>query len=87
MRYHVTMLCGGQSMMLTPSETTAVDLKRAAGILGESVLRSSEDLVEFMFRGIKITAYANGSLMFYHFIDLEKATEYADEVLAKITSG
>ncbi len=85
MRYHVTMLCGGQSMMLTPSETTAVDLRNAADILGDSVLRSSEDMVEFMFREVKITAYANGSLMFYHFTDLDSANAYSDEILHMIS--
>lgn len=74
-------------MMLTPSEKYNLDLRMAADILGESVLRSSEDMVEFMFREIKITVYANGSLMFYHFTELGVATEYANEILSMINRG
>ena len=86
-KYHTIMLCGGQSMMLNPSVRPTISMDDACEILKDSVLRSSKDMIEFMYDDVKLTLYTNGSLMFYHFIDLEKATEYADEVLAKITSG
>ena len=80
MNYHITMLCGGKSMMLAPSERRSFDLKAAAGLLGESVLRSSDDMLEFMYRDVKITIYPNGSVMFYHFTDADAAKCYAKEL-------
>ena len=85
-RYFTTMLCGGKSMMLTPSVKPVFAMDDAQKVLGDSVLRASEDMIEFMYNDVKLTLYTNGSLMFYHFIDLEKATEYADEIRARITS-
>ena len=49
----------------------------------DDVMRVSKDMIEFMYHGIKITLYPNGSVMFYHFTDLEKGRLYADEVIAK----
>lgn len=85
MRYHITMLCGGKSMMLTPSDPPVFGMDHARGVMGDSVLRSSEDMLEFLFHDVKITIYTNGSLMFYHFTDAETSYAYADEIIAKIT--
>ena len=86
MRYHTIMLCGGESMMLTPSEGVKIDVVRASRILGQ-VMRASKDMVEFMYRNVKLTLYPNGSIMFYHFTDLEVACSYADEVIGAVTEG
>ena len=75
-------LCGGKSMMLSPSERYDIDLISVSGSF-DDVQRVSKDMMEFMYRGIKITLYPNGSVMFYHFTDLEKGRLYADEVIAK----
>ncbi len=85
MRYHITMLCGGQSMMLTPSDPPVFGMDRAKEVMGDSVLRSSDDMLEFMFRDVKITIYPNGSIMFYHFTDAEASYAYADEIIGMIT--
>ena len=87
MKYHVTMLCGGESMMLSPSERPRVDMSSASGSLGDSVLRSNKDMVEFMYKGVRLTLYPNGSVMFYHFIDLEMAKVYADEVMERVNDN
>ena len=84
MRYQTTMLCGGNSMMLTPSEHPAFDMTDAAGMLGDSVLRASKDMVEFTHDDVKITLYPNGSLMFYHFTDMTAARLYADDILGRL---
>ena len=79
------MLCGGQSMMLTPSVKPVFAMDDAQKILGDSVLRASEDMIEFMYRDVKITVYPNGSIMFYHFTDFDTACVYADEIINKLT--
>ena len=72
-------------MMLTPSDRPIFDMDKASDVMGDSVLRKSPDMVEFMFRDVKITIYPNGSLMFYHFTDLETAEGYADEITRLIS--
>ena len=69
-------------MMLSPSERYDIDLISVSGSF-DDVQRVSKDMMEFMYRGIKITLYPNGSVMFYHFTDLENGRLYADEVIAK----
>ena len=87
MRYHVTMPCGGESMMLAPPDRPKIDMSSVPGSLGDSVLRANKDMVEFMYNGVKLTLYPNGSVMFYHFTDLDVATAYADEVMAKVNGS
>ena len=84
MKYHVAMLCGGESMMLSPSDGTKIDMTSMAKEFGDSVLRANKDMIEFMFKGIKLTLYPNGRIMFYHFTDLESAKCYADEIMATV---
>ena len=86
MKYHITMLCGGQSMMLSPSERPKFDILEVSKGLTD-VLRASKDMVEFMYRDVKLTLYPNASIMFYHFTDLEVAYSYADEILVMIKGG
>ena len=69
-------------MMLSPSERQDIDLMSVSKSF-DDVIRVSKDMMEFMYRGIKITLYPNGSVMFYHFTDLEDGRSYADEVIAK----
>ena len=74
-------------MMLSPSERPDIDLISVPARLGDEVLRSSKDMVEFMLHGVKLTLYPNGSVMFYHFTDLKTAEAYADEVMAAVRGG
>ena len=84
-RYHLTVLCGGKSMMLAPSVAYDIDLIHASDVLAQSVLRASEEMVEFMFDGIKLTLYSNGSLMFYHFNDPVAGYDICDRVLSLVS--
>ena len=86
MRYQITMLCGGESMMLTPSERPEFDILEVSKGF-DDVLRATKDMVEFMYKDVKLTLYPNASIMFYHFTDLEAAHSYADEILASIDGG
>ncbi|MBR7123532.1 MAG: hypothetical protein IKC93_01520 [Candidatus Methanomethylophilaceae archaeon] len=72
-------------MMLAPSVAYDIDLIRASEILAQSVLRASEEMVEFMFDGIKLTLYSNGSLMFYHFNDPDAGYDICDCVLSLVS--
>ena len=74
-------------MMLSPSEIYKMDLEAVAKGLDCEILRSNKDMVEFMYKGIKLTLYPNGSIMFYHFTDLDDAYSYADEILTKINGN
>ena len=71
-------------MMLTPSEICRLDLENVVERMDDGILRSNKDMVEFMHRGVKLTLYTNGSIMFYHFTDLDVAYSYADEILKTI---
>ncbi len=87
MKYHITMLCGGESMMLSPLKRPKFDIMSVSNELGGGVLRASKDMVEFMHDGVKLTLYPNASLLFYHFTDLEIANSYADEIMAILEGG
>ena len=67
--------------MLTPSERLDLDMTKVTGIVGDCVLRSSDEMTEFIYKNVKLTIYPNGSILFYHFTDTPVATEYADEIL------
>ena len=73
-------------MMLSPSERQDIDLMSVSKSF-DDVIRVSKDMMEFVYREIKITLYPNGSVMFYHFTELEKGRMYADEVIAKARQG
>ena len=72
-------------MMLTPSEKPSFEMSSAAIALGDSVIRASDDMIEFMFHDVKLTLYQNGSIMFYHFTDFDIACSYADDVIGLIS--
>ena len=82
----MTVLCGGKSMMLAPLTPYDIDLLHSADVLGHCVLRSSEEMLEFMYEDIKLTLYRNGNLMFYHYTDIEHGYKIADMVLGMLTT-
>ena len=73
-------------MMISPSERMTIDLMAVSPSFGD-VIRVSKDMMEFMFRELKLTLYPNGSVMFYHFTDFDAACSYADEVIMKARCG
>ena len=73
-------------MMLSPSERLEIDLMSVSKSF-DDVLRVSKDMMEFTYHGIRITLYPNGSVMFYHFTDLEAGRSYADEVIGMAERG
>lgn len=83
-RYHLTILCGGKSMMLAPSSPYNLDLSHAAELLAHHVIRASDEMVEFTHEGIKLTLYRNGNLMFYHYTDIDHGYEICDHILGML---
>ena len=73
-------------MMLAPLTPYDIDLLRSADVLDHCVLRSSEEMLEFMYEDIRITLYRNGNLMFYHYTDIEQGYMIADMVLGMLTT-
>ena len=73
-------------MMLSPSERQDIDLMSISEKF-DDVIRVSKDMMEFMYRDIKVTLYPNGSVMFYHFTDLDTGRSYADEVISRAVHG
>lgn len=74
-------------MMLVPSVKYDLDLKAASELLDFTMIRCCDEMIEFLHDDIKLTLYSNGSLMFYHFIDIERGYSIADEVLETISSN
>ena len=74
-------------MMLAPSTPYDIDLVFASNLLGDSVLRASDEMLEFMFEGIKLTLYRNGNVMFYHFNDVDRGYVIADRVLDMVCAN
>ena len=72
-------------MMLNPSPKPSISIDHAREILKDTALRSSKDMIEFVYKDIKLTIYPNGSIMFYHFTDFDAACTYADEIIGLIT--
>lgn len=74
-------------MMLAPYARYDLDPRLVSESLDCTVLRATDEMVEFMYMEIKLTLYRNGNLMFYHYTDLEKGYEIADEVLGSLSDS
>lgn len=72
-------------MMLNPSPKPSFSMDDACEILKDTAERTSKDMIEFMYKDIKLTLYPNGSIMFYHFTDFDAACGYANDVISRLT--
>ncbi|NLN71930.1 MAG: hypothetical protein GX137_03970 [Thermoplasmatales archaeon] len=83
MRFTVTRLCGGKALMATSKEELRVDMDRAdAFISGEGKVKSRDDLMMTAeWRGMEITLYPQGKVMFFPLSDKDTAIKYAAEIL------
>jgi len=86
MRYTVTRLCGGKALMASPRENITVDMERAYGILSKiGDMGSADDMMIVMsWRGMEVTVYSQGKVMFHPLDDRNTAVSYADEILSMI---
>jgi hypothetical protein len=83
LKFHAIGLCGGKSLMLSPEAKYAVSMSEAANCL-PAVIRSMSELIEFDYKGVRLTLYRTGSLMFYHMNVFETACCYAAEIYAML---
>ena len=86
MRYSVTRLCGGKALMAAPREQIEIDMGKAPGILsGTGEIKSAEEMMLVMaWKGMEVTVYANGKIMFYPLDSRDDAISYANEILGLV---
>ncbi|MCL2786615.1 MAG: hypothetical protein FWD81_05305 [Methanomassiliicoccaceae archaeon] len=87
MRYSVTRLCGGKALMAAPREQLDIDMERAASVLSEAgEIRSTDEMmIVLSWKGMEVTVYRQGKVMFHPLDDRNTAVSYADEILSLIT--
>ena len=89
MKFTVTRLCGGKALMAASSESYDIDLDSAAKTLekdGFTFQRNEEGLMLIMeWKGMEVTVYPQGKVMFYPLTEKELAIEYAAMILEKVT--
>lgn len=87
MRFNVTRLCGGKALMAASKEIMDIDLDRAADILkDEFTLKSNEDgmMLVMEWKGMEVTIYPQGKVMFHPLADKDLSIEYATMILERI---
>ncbi|KQM10409.1 hypothetical protein AOA81_02920 [Methanomassiliicoccales archaeon RumEn M2] len=83
MRFTVTRLCGGKALMAASRDLLDVDLERAGAFISEegSVKKSDDLMMVADWRGMEITIYPQGKVMFHPLSDRDTAVKYATEIL------
>ena len=88
MRFAVTRLCGGQALMVASSEIFIADLEEAAQKLsvdGFTKKKNEDDLMMiFDWKGMEVTLYPQGKVMFYPLSEKNLAIEYATMIFDKV---
>jgi len=85
MRYSVTRLCGGKALMAAPREPLNIEMSDAAAILSRTCeIKSCDDMMLVMsWKGMEVTLYTQGKVMFHPLDDRNAAIAYANEILAQ----
>ncbi len=88
MKFTVTRLCGGKALMAASSEMTDIDLEGAAQKLSEDGFtkkKNEDDLMMILeWKGMEVTLYPQGKVMFYPLSEKDLAIEYATMILDKV---
>ncbi|MCL2711945.1 MAG: hypothetical protein FWD37_01540 [Methanomassiliicoccaceae archaeon] len=86
MRYSVTRLCGGKALMATLREPVEIDMENAASVLSkEGEIKSVDDMMLVMtWKGMDVTVYTQGKVMFHPLDDRNEAISYANEILSML---
>ena len=89
MKFTVTRLCGGKALMASPQDMADIDLDEAAEILSKEGFAKKKDEEGLMlildWKGMEVTLYPQGKVMFYPLAEKEQAIEYSTMMLTKIT--
>lgn len=86
MRYSVTRLCGGKALMAAPRTPMDINMERAASELSKAgELKSADEMMLIIsWKGMEVTVYSQGKVMFHPLDDRNAAISYADEILGLI---
>lgn len=73
--------------MAAPREQLDIDMERAASVLSEAgEIRSTDEMmIVLSWKGMEVTVYRQGKVMFHPLDDRNTAVSYADEILSLIT--
>ena len=89
MKFTVTRLCGGKALMAASSETMDIDLDTAADKLsgdGFTKKKNEDGLMLILeWKGMEVTLYPQGKVMFYPLSEKDLAIEYATMILDKVS--
>jgi len=83
MRYSVTRLCGGKALMVSPRDHPEIDMIKAAETLSSAAeIKSGDDMMLVIsWKGMDVTIYSQGKVMFHPLDDRDAAISYANEIL------
>jgi hypothetical protein len=88
MKFTVTRLCGGKALMAASSEMMDIDLESAAQKLSDDgfTKKKNEDnlMMILEWKGMEVTLYPQGKVMFYPLSEKDLAIEYATMILEKV---
>lgn len=83
-RYTVTRMCGGKSVMLTPRASVEVDLDKASECFSDILNKSNPEFIEIQWGETPVTIYKKGSIFFYHLNDQEVCEAHSNEILSRL---
>lgn len=88
MKFSVTRLCGGKALMAASSEYMDIDLAKACDVLSkEGFVKKSEEeglMLVLEWKGMEVTLYPQGKVMFFPLADKDLSIEYATMILEKV---
>ena len=86
MRFSVTRLCGGAALMVSPRNAMDIDIEKASHTLSKiGDIKSRDDMMLVMsWRGMEVTLYSQGKVMFHPLSDRDTAISYASEILGML---
>lgn len=87
MTFTVTRLCGGKALMAADNDPADIDLDRAAEILkDEFTVKKNEDgmMLVMEWKGMEVTLYPQGKVMFFPLADKNLSIEYATDILNRV---
>ena len=73
--------------MAAPKEELDIDMGEASSLLSKNGdIKSCDDMMLVMsWKGMEVTVYRQGKIMFHPLDDRDKAVTYADEILSLLT--
>lgn len=83
MRFTITRLCGGKALMAASRDVLDIDLARTEEFLSSEGAVKTRDgfMLVADWRGMEVTVYPQGKVMFHPLSDKDRAVSYATEIL------